>query len=154
MGLNIQNMRSCSLSRAANLATASGVALAITWDTAIFNPNSLWLSGTNPTRVTIDKPGLYNLSAINIFQAAVDNAAYVELKVNGTAIARVTAGVATTLAGVGGGTSVINVSYLFKIGDYVEVFVLQATGAINTKAFFTVSLVHPQQDWSADTEAV
>lgn len=151
MGFNTQNWRSCAVTRAANQSLTSGAAAALSWDAAVHNPNGLWSSGVNPSRITIDKPGLYRVTAKVDYAAAVDNAASVVIKVSGTAKHTKLAGVAFTAAG----GQVISGDVLCVIGDYIEVFALQTSGGgVNATGSCSVNLVHPQQDWSADTEAV
>lgn len=153
MGFNTQNWRSCYVRRDAALATASATPLAFTWDAAGHNPNGLWSSTVNQTRVTIDKPGLYLVEALAHISGAHDAAAYIEVKKNGTAVtgSRYTTGVARTAAG----SVVTHTSVLCATGDYIEVFVLQTSGgALNITGHCSVTLQQPQQDWTADTEAV
>lgn len=151
MGYNIQNMRSCAVTRAAAQSLTSGAAAALIWDAAVHNPNSLWNSGSNPTRITVNKPGLYRVAAKVDYAAAVDNAASVVIKVSGTAKHTKLAGVAFTAAG---GQSLVG-DVLCVDGDYIEVFALQTSGGgVNATGSCSVTLVHPQQDWQADTEAV
>jgi hypothetical protein len=152
MGLNAVNMRSATVVRTAAQSIATATPTDISWDTAQFNPNGLWVLATNPSRVTIDKPGLYSISAEVLTGGTSDNAASVIIRKNGSSVFTVLGGVAYTAAGVIHASA----SLLLVIGDYIEIRYTQATGAGRDVAGsrLTVTLVHPVQDWNSSTEAV
>lgn len=152
MGFNTQNWRSAVVKRSAAQSIATATPTDIIWDAADFNPHAMWVSGTNPTRVTINKPGLYLISAEVLTGGTVDNAASVIIRKNGSSVFTALGGVALTAAGVLHAVT----SLLLTTGDYIEVRYTQASGAGRDVAGsrLVVALMHPTQDWTAATEAV
>lgn len=151
MGFNTQNWRSCVVKRSAAQSIVTATPTDIIWDATDHNPNGLWVSGTNPTRVTVDKPGLYLIAAEVLTGGTVDNAASVIIRKNGSSTFTHLLGVALTAAGV----ITVSTSLLLATGDYIEIRYTQASGAGRDVAGsrLTVNMLHPTQDWTADTEA-
>lgn len=152
MGFNTQNWRSCLVKRSAAQSIATATPTDIIWDASEHNPNGLWVSGTNPSRVTVDKPGLYRIATEVLTGGTADNAASVIIRKNGSSVVTHLLGVALTAAGV----ITVTTDLLLVTGDYIEIRYTQASGAGRDVAGsrLSVTLVHPQQDWTADTEAV
>jgi hypothetical protein len=152
MGFNIQNWRSCLVKRSAAQSIATATPTDIIWDASEFNPDAMWVSGTNPSRVTCNKPGLYSIAVEVLTGGTVDNAASVIIRKNGSSVVTHLLGVALTAAGV----ITVVTDLLLATGDCIEIRFTQASGAGRDVAGsrLAVSLVHPQQDWTAATEAV
>ena len=150
MGFNTQNQRSVTLTRAANQAFTAATPAAMTWDTSVSNPNGLWNSAANQSRITIDKPGLYLVLANPISATNGTTGSNAIVRKNGaTTLLTNTAPVLSTAAF---GLPLVG-ACLLAIGDYLEV-VINSGASVNWTGYITVALIHPQQDWSADTEAV
>lgn len=150
MGFNTQNQRSVSVYRNANQALTGGANTAMIWDTSTFNPNAMWVSGTNPNRITINKPGLYLINAIALTATNGTTNSIVTLRKNGTTVVLTTGlGLLTTAAfGVPVTGSVLAVT-----GDYFELMI-NSGASVNWTGSITVALIHPTQDWTSTTEAV
>lgn len=160
MGYNIQNMRSCLVTRTALVEIANATASVVTWQSAISNRNGLWSSSSNPTRITVDKSGLYLATASVTWEAGATGLRTVKVKKNGVAD---TYPIQASQAAPASGTGLQQVSgfvYLAS-GDYLELEVTQSDGAGLDLLFdatqetpsFGVALIHPEYTSGAAGEA-
>jgi len=86
MGFNISNMRFAKISRATTLSLAvSGTPQTVDLSTPLKNSNNLWEGVTNPSRITINRPGWYRVSAFVEFAASATGDRDVRIIKNGSA---------------------------------------------------------------------
>lgn len=121
---------------------ADDVLTVVTFGTLKWDTDGMWDAGT-PTRLTVQTPGLYTVTMI----ATVPTAAYGRLSINlrsnaggiatgGTSILTHTPVNTTitgaTLAANSSLSGAVTLEQPFVAGDYVEMFVLQKSGATRT----------------------
>ena len=110
--------------RSTNQSIPTGTLTAITFDATRYDTDGLWAAGT-PTRLTCTRPGIYLACGGVRFAANGTGGRAVQIGVNGTAYGSSfgppIAGDATDVQA----TTVVQVA----VGDYVEVFVYQTSGA-------------------------
>jgi hypothetical protein len=159
---NINNMRSCKVRRATDqTAIVTGTATPVVFSTAVFNPNSLAEFTTNPSRITVDKAGLYNVSAGVIWEANATGVRTLQIQVNGTANKYP---LSHSIPAAAAGTTMQNISgdiYL-ENSDYIQLIATHSKGSdsvisADTTAyspFLSLHLVHQIYDATANSENV
>lgn len=161
MGLNINNMRSCLVRRATDQSIDDATATAISFSTSISNPNSLAEFTTNPSRITVDKEGLYAVFGEVVFAAGSTGIRTISVQRNGTASKFDLQSNQAAPASGTGKASISGLVYLYA-SDYVQLVVTQNNGgALNVTADttalsprFGVALIHPVYDPSANAESI
>lgn len=120
--------------RSTNQSISNSTNTAISFDTTRWHKPtaSMWEGVTNPTRVTIRKPGLYTMTGHINWDANGTGARFVWLQINGTTrIGQMN----VPADGVFGSAITVTGEYEFAAGDYVELFVFQTSGgALNSLA--------------------
>ena len=159
MGLNEQNFRICkaTLSEDQNIPT-SGTPAAISFDSAPINPNTMWEGVTNPTRITINKPGWYLIVGNIKWTAGTVGDREVFITKNGASafVARQTGAVAALAQ-----YQTVSAIEFLVAGDYLQLYVNQtSTAALAIDAVaadltpsLTVSLLMPTYNPTGTYEA-
>lgn len=99
----------------------------IEWSVEDYDPNDMWEGETNPERITIQKTGVYHISAgIVLETGSISPLYYLELQIvnnDGVILARQSADVTAAINFGQGADFGINVStdYYFTNGDYITV---------------------------------
>lgn len=161
MGFNIANARICKVRRATDQTLTTATATAVSFSTAVFNPNSLAEFVTNPTRITVDKAGLYHVCAGVVWAAGSTGVRTLQIKKNG---------VASTFLGQvnspapAAGTGIQTVCAIIGLDntDYVELIATHTQGAdlaitadvTAHSPFMALSLVYPTYDPTANSEQI
>lgn len=159
MGLNEQNFRICKAVRAtAQTFASSGTPGAVSFSSAPINPNSMWEGVTNPTRITINKPGYYRFTGYVTWTAGTlgDREAYVTKNGATIVLARQTHAVAALAQSI----TVEGEAFLIS-GDYLQLYVNQtSTGSLdlaatvdNQSPSLTVTLLMPTYSPTGTYEA-
>lgn len=160
MGLNLNNLRSCKVTRITDQSIPDATATALSFSTPKQNPNGLWVS-TAATKITVDKAGLYWVNAGCVFAAGATGVRTISIQVNGVAS---TFPLQANQAAPAAGTGKLNICGLIYLAnaDYIEVVVTQNNGgALNVTAdttafspFVSLVLAVPDFDPSANSENV
>lgn len=128
MGFNIQNSRACKVRRATDQTIVTATATAVSFSTAVFNPNAMAEFVTNPTRITITKAGLYHFNAGVVWAAGSTGVRTLQFKrtgVAGTFFGQVNAAAPAT------GTGIQSLDSIFgcDVADYVELIATHTQGS-------------------------
>jgi hypothetical protein len=159
---NINNMRSCKVRRATDqTAIVTATATAVSFSTSVFNPNSLAEFTTNPTRITVDKAGLYDVSGGVVWAAGSTGIRTLQVKVNGTS-GKFPLQCNQAAPASGTGIQSISGHVYLENGDYIELIVTHTQGSdlaltADTTAyspFLALSLAHQIYDATANSENV
>jgi hypothetical protein len=154
MGFNTENQRSVKVRRTTNLSLAvSGTIQVVPWESVLVDRSGLWASGT-PNRITVDKPGMYMISAQVEFAANATGDRELAIRKNGVASDLLKTSLkSSTLAN----DLALSGCLQLAAGDYIELWANQtSTGALNITATaakespsLSVALLHPIPDTSA-----
>lgn len=159
MGLNTESLRFAKVVRTTNLSLAtSGTIQVVPFESALVNRNTLWAVAT-PSRITVDKPGTYQISAQVEFAASATGDRELAIRKNGVAadLLKVTIKSATLA------NDLSLTGYLqLTVGDYVELYANQTSGgALNLTATaakespaLSLALVDPVPFYGVDAEIV
>lgn len=161
MGFNISNARICKVRRATDQTLTTATATAVSFSTSVFNPNGLAEFVTNPTRITVDRAGIYLVEGGVVFAADSTGVRTLQIKKNGVAS---TFPGQVNQAAPATGTGIMQVSAVVQLDntDYVELIATHTKGSdlaisADTTAFspyFAVSLLYPIFDGTANAEQI
>lgn len=156
--MDIQNSRSAKVTRATDQTLTTGTATPVSFSTAAVNPNGLWASGS-PTKLTVDKPGLYLISGGVRWAAGSTGLRTLQVQVNGTS------GLfplQVSQAAPASGTGLQQITGLVRLttSDYIELVATHSEGgnlaiSADTTAgnpFFSICLVAPEFDYQGQSE--
>jgi hypothetical protein len=118
----------CRVSRNAVQAIAHAAFVPVSFNTEIYDNNAMHDNGVNPTRITINVPGIYSVGGNIEMQSGNDYVRVIlVIRVNGaTAIAfNQTPGVALNVTQ----KYAISCDWQFSAGDYIELQVFHTNGA-------------------------
>ena len=101
-------------------------ATAISFDGSMYNNGPVWSGSTNPSRITANVDGVYNLTGQALFVANATGYRDLYILLNGTYTI-----VQARQAGDGTNGNFLNVATMYHLsaGDYVELFVYQNSGS-------------------------
>ena len=161
MGYNSINGRACVVRRATDQVITTATATAVSWSNAIVNNNALAEFVTNPTRITVDHEGLYEVFGNVTFAAGSTGVRTLQVKKNGVASTFPLEANGPAPAAGTGKLQVSGLVYLLN-GDYLELIVTQNQGGdVNITAdttalspSFGVVMVWAAYDPSANAESI
>lgn len=105
----------------------SGTDVAISWDTEVWDNDSMVDIAGQPTRVTIKTPGTYRITGAAQFASNATGNRYAMVKLNGSATINSQDG---RVAMSGAVTSLLTVvDLVLVVNDYIELYVNQGSGA-------------------------
>jgi hypothetical protein len=160
MAFNEQNSRYVKMRVSANQSIAvSGTPQAVSFDTVVQNPNTIWVVGT-PTRFTCNRSGWYFVVGQVEFAASATGDRSLSIQKNGAGILAATAVKSSTLA-----NTLMVSGFVFLISDgtadYLELVANQTSGgalnltatAANESPSFSMTLINPTYDPRGTFEA-
>lgn len=126
-------------SSSTSIASSNGPQ-AISWTTAINNTDGIWSSGTNPSRLTCNTAGLYDIEAALHYTAFTGGEFQIGVALNSAStwpsagsadrlMEQVTPANPNTSLGEGGN---LKFEWFLNVGDYVELFTCQNSGSTQT----------------------
>lgn len=109
-----------------NQSVANATLVAVTFDTEDLDTNGMYSTGTNPSRITIQRKGSYLVVGQIDYAASATGTKYAYIRKNGTDYNAFQGGYAQTAVETG-----VNVSSFLDtlaIGDYLELIAYQSSG--------------------------
>jgi hypothetical protein len=133
----------CRVTRNAVQSIAHAAFIAVSFNTELFDNNAMHDNGVNPTRITINVPGIYQVGG-NIEMEAGNDYTRVIMRIlqnGGTAIAfNATAGTTQNVAQ----RFALGTTYEFAAGDYVELQIHQTNTAVAARNVLATPEYSPQ----------
>lgn len=126
----------CRVYNSANESIASGAPTTVTFDTELFDTDSMHSTVSNTSRITINTAGVYIVTFHGYFQAAADyTEAYVDFYKNGNLASTGQSHSATTTSGA---PRIFNADeFKLAVGDFLEAKVFQVNGAAAARTLNT-----------------
>lgn len=133
----------CRVTRNAVQAIAHATFVPVSFNTEVFDDNAMHDNGVNPTRITINVPGKYQVGG-NVEMQSGNDYVRVILSIILNGVTRIafnqTPGVALNVAQ----RYALNTTYQFAAGDWIELEIFHTNGAVAARNVLATSAYSPE----------